>query len=192
MKNTEEQTILLIEDNPGDIRLIKEMLTEITSFNYKLIVAETLKDGCEQIKNNNFVLILLDLNLPDSIGKQTFDTIIKFSETIPVVSVSGLKDVELSLSLIQEGAQDYIEKKDLNSSLLAKTIQYALIRKQAEVALKESEEKFRSYIENAPDGVFVVDETGHYLEITKTACQITGYSEEEILSMGIMDIKPQK
>jgi PAS domain S-box-containing protein len=192
MKNTEEQSILLIEDNPGDIRLIKEMLTEITSFNYKLIVAETLKDGCEQIKNNNFVLILLDLNLPDSIGKQTFDTIIKFSETIPVVSVSGLKDVELSLSLIQEGAQDYIEKKDLNSSLLAKTIQYALIRKQAEVALKESEEKFRSYIENAPDGVFVVDETGHYLEINKAARQITGYSEEEILSMGIMDITPQE
>ena len=46
MQNTEEQKILLIEDNPGDIRLVKEMLNEITSFNYKLISAETLRDGC--------------------------------------------------------------------------------------------------------------------------------------------------
>jgi signal transduction histidine kinase len=139
MINKEEQTILLIEDNPGDSRLIEEMLKEITSFNYTLIIAETLKDGCEQIKKYKFILILLDLNLPDSTGKQTFDTVIKCSEKIPVVLVSGLNDVELSLSLIKEGAQDYILKQDLNSNLLGKTIQYALIRKKAEEELKASE-----------------------------------------------------
>ena len=88
MKNTEEQTILLIEDNPGDIRLIKDMLKEITSFNYKLIIAETLKDGCEQIKNNDLILILLDLNLPDSSGRQTFDNVLKFAKHIPIVLIS--------------------------------------------------------------------------------------------------------
>ena len=135
----EEQTILLIEDNPGDSRFIEEMLKEITSFNYKLIIAETLKDGCKQIKKYKFILILLDLNLRDSTGKQTFDTVIKFSEKIPVVLVSGLNDVELSISLIKQGAQDYILKQDLNSNLLGKTIQYALIRKKAEEELKASE-----------------------------------------------------
>ena len=120
MKNTEEQKILLIEDNPGDSRLIEVFLKEITSINYRLIIAETLQDGCEQIKKNNFILILLDLNLPDSTGKQTFDTVIKIANNIPVVLVSGLCDMELSLSLIKEGAQDYILKQDLNWKLLLK------------------------------------------------------------------------
>ena len=136
MKNTDEQTILLIEDNPGDIRLVKDMLNEITSFNYQLISAETLKEGCEQIRKNHFVLILLDLNLPDSTGKATFDKVVNCAGDIPVVLVSGLIDVDLSLSLIKEGAQDYILKQDLNSNLLGKTIQYALIRKQAELESK--------------------------------------------------------
>ncbi|WP_291099401.1 MULTISPECIES: hybrid sensor histidine kinase/response regulator [unclassified Flavobacterium] len=130
MKNTEEQTILLIEDNPGDSRLIKEMLNEITSINYRLIIAETLKEGCEEIKKNDFILILLDLNLPDSSGIKTFDTVMNFAEKIPVVLISGMQDVELSLSLIKEGAQDYITKQDINSTLLGKTILFAKERKK--------------------------------------------------------------
>jgi len=130
MSNTTEQAILLIEDNPGDIRLVKEMLNDITSFKYQLISAETLKEGIEQIKRNDFILILLDLNLPDSSGKQTFDTVVDYTGNTPVVLVSGLQYVELSLALIKEGAQDYIIKPDLNSTLLEKTIQFAIERKK--------------------------------------------------------------
>jgi len=130
MSNTTEQAILLIEDNPGDIRLVKEMLNDITSFKYQLISAETLKEGIEQIKRNDFILILLDLNLPDSSGKQTFDTVVDYAGNTPVVLVSGLQYVELSLALIKEGAQDYIIKPDLNSTLLEKTIQFAIERKK--------------------------------------------------------------
>jgi len=130
LKNTSKQTILLIEDNPGDSRLINEMLKEITSINYQLIIAETLKEGCEEIKKNDLILILLDLNLPDSSGIKTFDTVMNFAQKIPVVLVSGMQDVELSLSLIKEGAQDYITKHDLNSPLLGKTIQFAIERKK--------------------------------------------------------------
>jgi len=147
MKNTEEQTILLIEDNPGDVRLMKEMLKEITSLNYQLNVAETLKEGCERIKSNNIILILLDLNLPDSIGKQTFDTVIGLTQSIPVVLVSGINDVELSTEIIKEGAQDFILKKDLNNSLLGKTIQFALLRKKSEEDLKASADQLNFALE---------------------------------------------
>ena len=125
-----EQKILLIEDNPGDIRLMKEMLNEMVTFDYHLITAETLMEGCEQIKTQNVILILLDLNLPDSTGKKTFDTIMEYAEQIPVVLVSGQQNVELSLSLIKEGAQDYIVKNDLNSSMLTRTIEFAIERKK--------------------------------------------------------------
>jgi len=157
MNNTEVQTILLIEDNPGDIRLVKEMLNEMTSFNYQLIIAETLKDGCEQIRKNHFVLILLDLNLPDSTGKATFDKVVKFAENIPVVLVSGLQDEQLSLSLIKEGAQDYILKQELNSNLLAKTIQYAIIHKNADVELQASKNFLDKIINSVASPIFVKD-----------------------------------
>lgn len=148
MNNSQEQSILLIEDNPGDRRLINEMLKEITTFQYRLIFAETLKEGCEQIKNNQPILILLDLNLPDSTGKETFDTIIKYADQIPVVLVSGMKNMELSLSLIKQGAQDYLNKNELNSSLLARTIEFAIERKKLLSQLKAKTmelEKLNSY-----------------------------------------------
>ena len=132
MKNNEEKTILLIEDNPGDSRLIEEMLKEIASFHYKLILAETLKDGRGQISKNKVDIILLDLNLPDSTGKNTFDALIGIDKNIPVVLISGLEDLALSVSLIREGAQDYISKNSLTSQLLEKSIQYSIERKKAE------------------------------------------------------------
>jgi two-component system, cell cycle sensor histidine kinase and response regulator CckA len=61
-------------------------------------------------------------------------------------------------------------------------------RKQVEEALRESEKKFRNYIEMSPDGVFVVDYTGRYLDANKSACRITGFSKEEIEKMSIRDL----
>jgi PAS domain S-box-containing protein len=185
MQNTEEQKILLIEDNPGDIRLVKEMLNEITSFNYKLISAETLRDGCRQIENCHFILVLLDLNLPDSTGKQTFDTIMKLAGDFPVVLVSGLKDEELSLSLIKEGAQDYILKRELNSILLAKTIQYAVIRKQAEASLQASESKYHAIFDNVQDVFYQTTLEGTVLEISPSIKHFLEFYREEIVGNSV-------
>lgn len=136
-----DKNILLIEDNPGDIRLIKELLKEIPSFKHQLVVAENLKKGSELIKESSISLILLDLNLPDSRGKQTFDTVIGLTQDIPIVLVSGINDTDLAQELIKQGAQDFILKQDLNNNLLEKTIQFALLRKKSEEELKASAEK---------------------------------------------------
>jgi len=151
MNNLTEQKILLIEDNPGDVRLIKEMLNEMVTFDYHLITADTLLEGCDQIKKHNVILILLDLNLPDSTGKDTFDAVMQYADQIPVVLVSGLFNVELSLSLIKEGAQDYIVKNDLNSNMLSRTIEFAIERKKLLSQLKAKTrelEQLNSYFVN--------------------------------------------
>ena len=61
-------------------------------------------------------------------------------------------------------------------------------RRKAEDALRQSEEKFRSYIDHAPEGVFVVDETGRYMDVNNAACTMSGYSENELLKMSISDL----
>ncbi|HEY5589785.1 MAG TPA: response regulator [Paludibacter sp.] len=173
MKNTSNQTILLIEDNPGDIRLIKELLNEMTSLNYQLIIAETLKEGCEEIKKNDFILILLDLNLPDSSGIKTFNTVINFAENIPVVLVSGMQDIELSLSLIKEGAQDYITKQDLNSTLLGKTIQFAIERKKLHSELIQISEDLKQ------TNSYFIDRELKMVELKKEINELLKKSGEE-------------
>ncbi len=80
-----------------------------------------------------------------------------------------------------------MEERNLINAI-AERIGRVVERKQAEEALKESEEKFRSYIENAPDGVFIVDDTGHYIGVNDSACSILGYSEDEILNFTIHDL----
>ena len=121
-------TILLIEDNPPDVRLIRETLKDVSNFKSNLISVLTLKEGCEQIQKNNFDIILLDLNLPDSTGQQTFQKVIDCNNEIPVVLITGMEDEKLSLKLIMEGAQDYLTKQSLNPDLLGKSILYSIER----------------------------------------------------------------
>ncbi|MFA6308311.1 MAG: HD domain-containing phosphohydrolase [Clostridia bacterium] len=92
--------------------------------------------------------------------------------SIPVLIIYPVASVILSLLIIRQ-----IEHRHFQEQL-----------KESQKALFESESKYRSYIENAPDAVFVVDETGRYLEVNNTAIELTGYSEEELLRMSINDI----
>ncbi len=88
------------------------------------------------------------------------------------------------LNMLEDTAQVNLELEAINEDLM----QQIAIREQAERALSESEEKYRSYIENAPDGVFISDEKGNYVEVNPAACKITGYSEDELLKLSIPDL----
>src|SRR5665647_2397522 len=139
-------TILLIEDNLPDVRLIREMLKDISHFKSNLISVLTLKEGCEQIQKNNFDIILLDLNLPDSTGQQTFQKVIDCSKEIPIILITGIEDEKLSLKLISEGAQDYITKQSLNPDLLGKSILYSIERQAllTQLAFQNDEKEKRA------------------------------------------------
>ena len=181
-------SILYIEDNAADVRLIKELLKEIKRSAYNLFSAGTLKDGIEQIKKNNFDIILLDLNLPDSIGFQTFSNIHNCCNGIPLVLVTGDKDEDLSLKLITEGAQDYISKNNMNAILIEKTIQYAIERNKSEQELRKSEEKYRYLIDNMNEGVFIADKKGKITFANMALARIHGFdSPDKMLNKSFID-----
>jgi PAS domain S-box-containing protein len=194
-------TILLIEDNTQDIRLINEMLKEIKSFSYKLITSATLKEGIEKIHKNKLDIILLDLNLPDSTGQHTFNKVIDFSKEIPIVLVTGNEDHELSLKLIMEGAQDYITKQSLNPSPLEKSILYSIERQAllSNIKLKnaqiESIEKERillaKFPSEDPDPVLRVAINGKLLYINEAGIELLPnwqLKKDEIIPSWLKDI----
>jgi len=123
---------LLIEDNPADARLIKEMLTEQKSSRFDLEWVDRLSKGIDHLENNIVDIVLLDLKLPDSSGIDTFVRLSKHMPHVPVVILTGTDDEQVATLLLRCGLQDYLVKGNVNGELLARSIRYAIERKRLE------------------------------------------------------------
>jgi PAS domain S-box-containing protein len=183
-------SILLIEDNPPDLRLIEEMLKEISLFAFRLVSAITLKDSLKQIQKNKFDIILLDLNLPDSSGQQTFQKVFACNNNIPIVLVSGLNDEELSLKLINEGAQDYITKQSLTPTLLGKSIQYTIERKKNQTSTQKSKDYLDKIINSVASPIFVKDDKHNFCLVNDALCKLLNLNREELIGKTGMEHFP--
>lgn len=128
--------ILLIEDNPGDARLLEEELGEDTNFNYELEHFIRFHDASERLDHKQFDLILLDLSLPDIKGLDALP-ILTEKYTTPIIIMTGLDDESTALQALRIGAQDYLVKGSFNSQLLIKSIKYAIERKKNLEELKK-------------------------------------------------------
>ena len=130
--------VLLVEDNPGDVRLIKEMLASPAYFGvtYQLSQVEILSVAVQMCSINPIDVILLDLNLPDSAGMETLQSLNGMFPQIPIIVLTGLNDAELTMQSVQHGAQDYVTKEECTSQLLTRVIHYAIERKRIEAQLK--------------------------------------------------------
>jgi len=128
--------ILLIEDNSGDRRLISEMLTEAstdeTGVAFDIQYADRLQAAIEYLGQNRVEAILLDLGLPDSKGLDTLKRVYAEVPELPIVVLTGLNDELIGVQAVNEGAQDYLIKGQVDTHLLRRTIRYAIERKQAE------------------------------------------------------------
>jgi len=168
-------TVLLIEDNPGDARLIREMMAEGGADRFKLECADRLSAGLERLASNDIGLVLLDLGLPDSQGFDTFTKTYAQAPGLPIVVLSGLADEQLAIKTVQEGAQDYLVKGHLDSHALVRTIRYAIERKRTEEELRGQALIF----ENIHDGIIVADLEGNIIRWNPAAERIFGYYESE-------------
>lgn len=143
--------VLLIEDNPGDARLIREMLKESKSIRYKLEWVDRLSLGLTQLTGDAIDIVLLDLLLPDSHGLETLEKTLSHTKDLPIVVLTGIDDEELAIHALRHGAQDYLVKGDMNSSLLGRSISYAIERKRAEVALQRAHDTLEERVKERTD-----------------------------------------
>src|SRR5678816_3070816 len=133
---TDRKLVLLIEDNPGDIRLIREMLAEGEDVLFELACAGRLSQGLEHLAARSPSLVLLDLSLPDSYGFDTFLKVYAHSPKVPIIVLTGHDDQTVALSAVKGGAQDYLVKSRLDKELLLRSMQYSIERKRYQVQLE--------------------------------------------------------
>ena len=150
--------ILLIEDNPGDVDLIREMLTETETLIFRIESVARLSEALARLESNNIDLVLLDLGLPDSTGIDTFFRLKTVAFEGPIIILTGNMDQNVGISAVKEGAQDFLVKGQINENILVRSIRYALERGKADVALRQSEEKYRNLVERAHDGIIIVQD----------------------------------
>jgi diguanylate cyclase (GGDEF)-like protein len=133
---TDRKLVLLIEDNPGDVRLIREMLAEGEDVLFELACAGRLSQGLEYLATRSPSLVLLDLSLPDSYGFDTFLKVYAHSPKVPIIVLTGHDDHTVALSAVKGGAQDYLVKGKLDRELLLRSMQYSIERKHFQEQLE--------------------------------------------------------
>ncbi|MGD9385090.1 MAG: response regulator, partial [Thioalkalispiraceae bacterium] len=95
--------VLLVEDNPADARLVRELFLDIDASEFELTHVETLNASFDALQQHNFDVMLLDLSLPDSQGLNAVNSILQVTPQLPIVILSGIDDAELSLAAVQSG-----------------------------------------------------------------------------------------
>ncbi|MBD2233288.1 hybrid sensor histidine kinase/response regulator [Phormidium tenue] len=169
--------VLLIEDNPGDRRLMQELLREVTSVAIQLDYADSLSQGMQYLKQTTFDVVLLDLFLPDSQGFATFTQLHQQERKTPIIVTTGLNDETLALNAVQAGAQDYLVKGQITGELLVRSIRYAIERKRAEQKIREQ----AALLDIATDAILVRDPQNQILFWSRGAERLYGWTAAEAL-----------
>ena len=136
---SETVEILLVEDNLGDARLLREALTEAIPTQFQLAHVQRLAEALERLGRETYTVILLDLGLPDSHGLDTLVRARAQAAETPIVVLTGFEDEALAIRAVQEGAQDYLVKGRVEGNGLARSIRYSVERKRLEESIRKSE-----------------------------------------------------
>jgi phosphoserine phosphatase RsbU/P len=135
---TVDLSILLIEDDVADARLIREMVFEVSApLARRLRHADRLAAGIEAARAVEPDIVLLDLSLPDAHGFETFRQLQAALPTVPIVILSGLNDEETAVRSVQDGAQDYLVKGHVDGPTLVRAMRYAIERKRMDAERRE-------------------------------------------------------
>jgi len=186
--SSSRRTVLVVEDNPGDARLVEFYLREETANPFRILKADKLAVAMDTLAAEHVDVVLLDLSLPDSFGLATLARLRAERPLVPVVVLTGTNDEALALEALRQGAQDYLVKGQGDGDLVRRAIRYALERSRVDVALRRSEDRFRAVFENAGVGVVLCDAEGRFVEANPAFCSMIGYSEAELKLLTSKDV----
>ncbi len=182
--------ILLVEDNSADVRLLRELLKEISTAGFVLTVASRVAEARVKLAEESFAVVLTDLSLPDGQELSSFRDLHAAAPTVPIIVLSGVDDESLAASAVREGAQDYLFKTGLDAHTLGRSIRHAIERHVAEQKLVRSEAFYHSLVEHLPQNIFRKDLAERFTFANQRFCQLLGKSLEQIIGKTDFDFYP--
>jgi len=180
--------VLLIEDNPGDPRLLKEMLNEYGNHGMKLTWVAFMGEAEAYLAANKVDVILLDLGLADAQGLTAVRRAHIAAPHAALVVLTGLDDESMAVQALQEGAQDYLIKGEIEARGLVRSLRYAVERKIMEDALIAEKERAVVTLNCIGDAVACTDLSGRITFLNAAAQTMTGWSGEEAIGRPMAEV----
>ncbi|MBI1176333.1 response regulator [bacterium] len=150
MKTKETIRVLLVEDDPTDLEHLQKAFADLPNTRFELKTASRLSEALQTLGASRFQIVLLDLNLPDSTGVETFDAIHRKFPQVPVLVLATAEDEFTTTQAVEQGAQDYLVKQQIGAPLLTRSIHYAIERsrlQQALAAKRQKEQQEREFVD---------------------------------------------
>ncbi|MDZ7844722.1 MAG: PAS domain S-box protein [Anaerolineales bacterium] len=181
--------ILLVEDNPGDARLVEEYLTRADDYDFNMEQVRSLQEAISHLGERDADVVLLDLGLPDSLGIETFHIIHAQKKNIPVLILTSLENEELALKIVQAGAQDYLVKDHMDEVSLPRAVRYAIEMADIQQELEERERQLRTLLGSLQGMVYRCfnEPLWSMVFVSEGAKSLTGYEPEEIRAGGTVN-----
>ena len=188
MSEKSMKTLLIVEDNAGDARLLREMFNEQGPHDTELTHVECMSEAEKHLAERAVDIVLLDLGLPDAQGLEAVRRARAAAPRVPLVVLTGLDDESLAAQALQEGAQDYLIKGQIEARGLLRTMRHAIERKTMEDALFVEKELAQVTLDSIGDAVICTDILGNITYVNLVAERITGWSRREIVGRPMVQV----
>lgn len=172
--------VLLVEDNLAHARAIGEGLCANLHDRFDLMCAERMSTGLDILARGRIDMLLLDLNLPDSVGLGTFERFHRAAPQIPIVIMTGVDDPTLGQHAVAAGARDVLVKGQIEPSLLARVIQHTVEKHRMEAASRNSSRSYGSVFDHALEAMLLTDDESRCLAVNSAASHLLGKSLSQI------------
>jgi diguanylate cyclase (GGDEF)-like protein/PAS domain S-box-containing protein len=180
--------LLLVEDNPGDARLLREMFNDQGMHKTELTHVECMGEAEKHLAEREVDIVLLDLGLPDAQGVGAVRRVRAAAPRIPLVVLTGTDDESLAAQALQEGAQDYLIKGQIDARGLLRALRYAIERKSMEEALFVEKERAQVTLNCIGDAVVCTNISGEITFLNLVAERMTGWSWQEATSRPMTEV----
>ena len=180
------KTVLLIEDNPGDARLLHEMFREQGLHSVELTHVPCMLAAEKYLAEQRVDIVLLDLGLTDAQGMEAVRRARAAAPHHPLVVLSGLDDESMAIQALQEGAQDYLIKGQIEARELLRALRYAIERKIIEESLFAEKERAQVTLDSIGDAVICTDISGNITFLNRVAETMTGWSLLEAYGLPVI------
>ena len=171
--------VLLVEDNPGDVALMKIMLSEECDGRVVIETASRASEAAERLEAGGIDVVLLDLALPDAHGTEALVRLQSHVSRVPIVVQTGLDDDDVAVQAMQLGAQDYITKGKSDGRLLMRRIRQAIERTRTMRDLADQRRRLDALMENIPDRVYFKNREGAFIQVNPALANLYGFDDPQ-------------
>lgn len=184
--------VLLVDDDEDCYIITRDLLSEIEGEKYDLEWLSAYDPALEVIGSHNHDVYLLDYRLGERNGLELLKEALENGCKSPIIILTGQNDHGVDIEALKAGAADYLLKDRIDVAALERSIRYSIERHRTLKALRESESKFRSVTQSAPEAIITSDSRGNIISWNRGAQTIFGYKEEEVLKKPITLLMPER